>query len=413
MWRKNEKLRLNGKKYVAVQELGVGAFGEAWLVRRCADDAAVVLKRFFRCEQREIARLEALRDLQLNDRLSNVACVSEVIRPAGGRSWAGYFMPWAAGVDLSAWLTKTEFNVLDNVCLCIQIAKTLADSHRLEVAHGDVHFANVKVQLHNEVPIARLVDWDNAAIRGLPAPRSPGALAFLAPESIRAYQTRRHLPPSIQTEQCSAAKTFHWLFFGRSCLASVPPDRLEEEAAEGSWDSDPVNGRVDFHQLGGITNTWISPEIADLFRRALGKDPERRPPMTEWVSAMLKVVDEGVSLCPFCSAPMMLAPRCACPHCERTYGHVGIHTENGRRIVFRDHSIVIGREDLPSPRVSCQHAMLSQLGPEAFVTDLNSRNGTYRRLPRGWVRLPSRRRCPIRPGERIRFGDVTVRVIAA
>ncbi len=405
----NSTIKINGNKYLVAKELGVGTFGETWLVRSDGKPHPLVLKRLFNHDDNDLSRLKALQDCQLHERLIHAASVVEVIKPRAGRKWAGYLMPWAAGQDLTSWLEQVELNVFNNLCIAVQLTKILSDAHRLGIAHGDLHPGNVKVLLNRGTAIVWLIDWDNAAVEGLPEPRSPGALEFLPPESLKAYQAKQSFPPSIKTERNSYAKTLHWLLFGRSYLNTLSGDFDEQRAVQGVWDSDPANHAVDTQQWGGIPNHWISPELASLFRRALGTNPDERPSLDEWLAALLRIVDEGISLCSNCSFPMIISPRDYCPNCQQRFEKTAL-VASGKHIAIESKPLVLGRHMLGSQKVSEHHALLVRLGAEAFVTDLASKNGTYRWAGQ-WIRLPERIRCPIASSDHLRFGDVVMDVI--
>jgi hypothetical protein len=71
----------------------------------------------------------------------------------------------------------------------------------------------------------------------------------------------------------------------------------------------------------------------------------------------------------------------------------------------------IGREQLGgSKHVSKLHAVFWRVGPELLVEIVGS-SGTWRYRDGGWTPLPARVPVPISPGDRLRIGDVDVRVV--
>jgi len=410
MFHENKTITLKGAKYRIDGKLGFGSFGEVWLAKRRSDGKSLVVKRFREFDDNEIWRLEALRDFNLPSRIPGAASVSTVIYPRG-RKWSGYTMPWAPGINLNDWLQKDEFNLLDNILIAIQMAKLFGDTHHLGIAHGDVHPQNIKVYVHNDVPVVSAIDWDNASLPGLPPPRSPGMKAFLSPESMEAFLKGEHYAPDIKTEHSSVAKIFHWLLFGREAFQATNEREFEKGVTTGSWNSDPSDGPIDAEAIGGITNQWVSPEIANLFRRGLGRDRDARPSMPEWQGALLKIVKQGLSLCETCHGPVLPAPRTDCPYCDTPFPTLAVVSTDGRRFVANGQSVLIGRTTLPSPGISGRHAIITKLGPETFITDLGSKNGTYRWAENRWIRLSARQQSPISAGDLLRCGDARLQVV--
>jgi len=242
---------------------------------------------------------------------------------------------------------------------------------------------------------------------------SPGSKHFFAPESMEAFLNNDNYSPDIRTEQSSVTKVFHWLFFGREGFQTADEREFEKETIEGSWNSDPADGPIDPKGLGGISNQWVSPEIADLFRRGFGRERDVRPSMPEWQAPLLKIIDQGVSLCPACTGPVLLAPRTHCPYCEKQFPTLAVVSTSGHRFVANGKPVLIGRERLSSPGVSLRHAVITSFGLETFITDLGSKNGTYRRLDDRWIRIPARRQSPIQAGDRLRFGNVEFQVVTS
>jgi hypothetical protein len=60
--------------------------------------------------------------------------------------------------------------------------------------------------------------------------------------------------------------------------------------------------------------------------------------------------------------------------------------------------------------VSKLHAVFWRVGPELLVEIVGS-SGTWRYRDGGWTPLPARVPVPISPGDRLRIGDVDVRVV--
>ena len=412
MFHQNKTISINGTKYRLTRKLGFGSFGEVWLAKRHSDGKSIVVKRFREFDENEVPRLEALREFDLPRRIPGAASVSIVIYPQG-RGWSGYTMPWAAGVNLNDWLQKDDFNLLDNNLIAIQMAKLFGDTHYLGIAHGDVHPHNIKVCLHNDVPVVSVIDWDNANLPGLPPPRSPGMKAFLSPEAMEAFLKGNNYAPDIKTEQSSVAKIFHWLFFGREAFHATNDREFENGIVSGSWNSDPSNGPVDTEAVGGITNQWVSPEIADLFRRGLGRGRDARPSMPQWQGALLKIVKQGFSLCDTCRGPVLPAPRSNCPYCGNPFPTLAVVSTYGHRFVANGQSVLIGQTTLPSPGISGRHAIITKLGPETYITDLGSKNGTYRWAKNRWMRLPARQRSPIAAGDLLLCGNVRLQVVTS
>ncbi len=57
----NSTIKVNGNKYLVAKELGVGTFGETWLVRRDGKPHPLVLKRLFNHDDNDLSRLKHCR----------------------------------------------------------------------------------------------------------------------------------------------------------------------------------------------------------------------------------------------------------------------------------------------------------------------------------------------------------------
>ena len=414
MFQKGDRIRIRKDQAVLKRQLGFGTFGEAWKATRCSNQEPIVIKRLRSCNDDQLLRMKAIGALRLSERLVGTASISEVLLPRGKRDWIGCVMPYAVGISLEEWLNhRPEFNILDNLLVAQQIAKTVADAHSLGIAHGDLHPRNSIICNYKGVPLTTLIDWDNAAIAGMPPPASPGRKHFLAPEAMEAVLRNEHYPPDIKTERCSVAKVLHWVFTGRHCFQTSDEREFEEAAIQGRWNSDPADGPADIDVLGGVSNQYLNPELSDLFRRAFGRERDNRPAMDEWLSALRSLLDEGVPQCEACGGPMLPAVRTHCPYCNSPFHGLVAITSHGHRFAANGTPILIGRDTLSSSRVSLRHAVITQMGPETFITDLGSKNGTFRRGSNKWIRLPGHKQCLIRPGDKIRLGDVELQIIGA
>lgn len=415
MLRDGDTVDLESGSAVIKQELGIGKYGTVFEAIRSGHGGRIAVKVLKKPNDDYLWRLDALQGAQLAQRIPGAAGIIEVLRQRKGRDWEGCVMPYAQGISLGEWIDQqaSHPNLLTNLHLAVQIIQLIADTHALGLVHGDIHPGNFIVAERRGVHFVTLIDWDNALIPGMPPPMSLGAVKYFAPETMQAYIDGVHYSPDVYTERCAVAKVLHWLLFGRAYYQTDDDHEFERATLAGKWNSSPSDESVDIEELGGTTNQWINGEVAHCFRRAGGQDREARPTMAEWLSTLLPYINQGLPSCDTCGHPVLPALRTHCPSCNARYPVLAVVSPGGSRISVNGSPLLLGRGNLQSESISRRHAVLTPLGPETVVTDLGSKNGTFRRGRKRWVRLPSHQQCLLRSGDHIRCGEVELQIVAS
>jgi hypothetical protein len=150
------------------------------------------------------------------------------------------------------------------LALCAQVAAAFADVHDCGVLHGDVHPRNVLVERTGTV---RLIDFGLARrIDSLTARDTRGGVPFyFDPQFAQAQRERRAVAASCAAEQYSVATLLYQMWTGVHYLDwSLEREAMLRQIVE----DEPVS-----FQARRIA-PW--PELEQVLRRALRKDPGRR-----------------------------------------------------------------------------------------------------------------------------------------
>ena len=108
---------------------------------------------------------------------------------------------------------------------------------------------------------------------------------------------------------------------------------------------------------------------------------------------------------PRCQGPSFIDPgKTHCPICGRPFPtYKLVFPALRKEIVCDSAAVVIGRTQLPSPKVSALHAVVRKLGQETRLQS-HGRNGTYRWNGNQWKRLEAE--AILQSHDRLRLADV-------
>ncbi|HJV48424.1 MAG TPA: serine/threonine-protein kinase [Geothrix sp.] len=249
-------------KYEIVRPLGRGAMGEVFLARDTVLNRDVAVKTIqpalLQGEQAEARfRAEALAAGRLNH--PNLVTVLDFDQHEGT---CYLVMEWVQGQDLADLLEARSLSQGQCLEVLAQVCEGLACAHRNGIVHRDVKPSNVRVQVGEAGPFAKLMDFGIA--RGHDSRLTAtgilmGTVSYMAPEYIRTGQS------SPQSDLFAVGVILH------ECLTG---ERLFESDSTVTTFyrivTDPIPS-LDPAFIHGI-----SPHITAVCRRALAKEPNAR-----------------------------------------------------------------------------------------------------------------------------------------
>ena len=384
-----------------------GATGSCWTARR-RDGAGepLVLKLFHprACNATTRQRVVRLVSERLDRASPGLHAPFDMV---DGPIGLGHVATLAPGRPLDAYLEAPTNGFLDHVIAAAAITSALAVLERRGVAHGDLHPKNVMLDRGDGVLHAFLIDFDNYVAAGLPPPLSIGQISYYAPE-IR----RDPLPSRVGTVTDRYALTvlLHELLLARhpADAAVEDPDRFDHVMRAGGWPDDPA-GSPHPRSADGLPVSCLDTRLQNLFRRGLAPVPDARPSPAEWFAALRRAA-ANVYLCDDCRQPFLVdgGKRC-CPHCRHGFAEYHLGIPSRAPVVLRDQPVALSRRHFRDGAGSVSHAVLRRRGPDAIL-EPTGRVPIWRVGARGPVPLEPGRSHLLRPGERLRFGDVEVEV---
>ncbi|HUN41589.1 MAG TPA: hypothetical protein VMU81_14985 [Acetobacteraceae bacterium] len=396
----------SGQVYIREAPLDDGATGQTWRARRRGGGEPLVLKLFA-----ERFRTPAMRQrtawlvAQRLDRASPVlqAPIDMVDGPIG----LGHVAPFVAGAAIATYLEEPNSGFVNHLVGATALVAGVAAIEARGIAHGDLHAKNVMVENRGGVLYAALIDFDNYVTAGLPPPVSIGQIEYFAPEIRR---DPRPVRVSSATDRYALAVLLHELLLARHPGAAMKddPDGFDRIMRTGGWPDDPA-GSPHPRSDEGFPVNCLDTRLQNLFRRALGPAPEARPNAAEWHTALTRAV-ENVYQCDHCRRPFVVdgGKRC-CPHCRRGFAEYRLCVPSRPPVVLRDETIPLTRRHLRGGEGGACHAVLRRHGPDAIL-EPTGRIPIWRLSERGPVPLEPRRSHLLRPGDRLRFGDVEAEV---
>ena len=251
-----------------IHRLGVGSFGEVWLVHTATRPPRAMKMSPLRDPadaQRFRLEFEKLRPLQL----PHVVRVHET-GVDGGYAW--FTMDVAHGVPMHTWVQSTPElkERVRRVCQAgAQVARGLAAIHRVGLAHRDLKPANIHIDDDGR---ATLLDFGTARFgaTGESSSAMMGTIPYMAPEQ------RVGLPHDLRVDTYSLGATLH------ESLSGIPA---------GKWR--PGRPRPSLARLGAD----VPLALARLVDRLLHLDPAARPTADE-VASLLDAITDGAPLPP-------------------------------------------------------------------------------------------------------------------
>jgi serine/threonine protein kinase len=398
-----------GKEEFEVEEFA-GAGGQAEVYRLRGPDGPSALKLFYeRYSGREDEeRVRWIVDQRLWTR-------SKVLR-ATPRRWLrvesrlAHISEWVDGrtVEEELGSDAAPWSLPQALEAAAVLAQGIRVCEELGIAQGDISANNVKVELKDSLLRLFPFDFDNFAVKDLPPPRMMGTKLYLAPELTRGDQ----LVPTLESDRYALGVLVHELL-----LLQHPKnghdsaeDEFDKAVLEGRWHQDPSLPKA-ARGLGGLPAQILSVELQRLFRDAQGSDPVRRPHAAKWVESLERA--RWVVWCcehEDCGGHYVVdLGKDHCPLCDRRPTSLGARVD-GRLIRFDGPATLLGRAELRDSRhVSKRHALVRRVGPEYLFVDLSS-SGSWKRTGDGLERLARGRDVLIQAGDRLRLGDVEVRI---
>jgi len=356
-------------------------------------------------------RAEFLVVQQLHKKHICFAAPSEVIIQ---KPRIGHFSRLAKGVKADDFLydENETYPYIQSVELALAIVGALEYLHSLGIIHGDIHPGNLYISRVGSVLYVEIIDFDNFRAKGLPLPSAVGHILYLAPELRKALAACKPAVPDEYTERYAVTVLMHEIL-----LSKHPASGYDRTSAEmnhamslGVWLHDPfISSKVDVPN--GLPSFILDYELASLFRRGLGKDPEARPSASEWRAVLQKALDR-IFICPLCGSPCFVdVSKKSCPVCLKNYPNLNLVTSSGKVICLDNGCIRIGRTELEGARtVSALHAVFRQVGPFVYVENVGV-NGTYKREKNGiWTHVKDREPLLVETGDVLRLADVEVKI---
>jgi len=317
-----------------------------------------------------------------------------------------HLSPVAPGQLLEELLLSPCWSFMEGLDLSIALAQAVAVLDARRIWHGDISSLNTMIHRNGHILVA-VIDFDNSGAPGVPPPPMAGGKLYMAPEIINGDA------PDTESDRWSLAVLIHEILLLKHPQHGFDADEnaFVKATMNDRWNQDPSLCRAGAGASGGYPAEVLSPDLARLFRRGFSLNPVSRPPAMEWLAALIFARDH-VFACPRCGGMVLIdASKTRCPFCSKDYPLTQLVFDGGRTVAC-DGVLVIRRSDMGGrPEVSSLHSIIRRVGPEFWLEDMGSCNGTFRRTPDGrWLRLPPSKPVLIQPGDRLRFANVEASV---
>ena len=408
-----------GETYKDIKILGFVAAGGQGEVYRVEVSGRIMALKVFYEKYSELAderRLRELVDKRLWTLSTLLHAAPQRVERVGSR--LAHLSEFVEGRSLEAVMEQAQtsgdlpWSFPDGLQIAVSIAQGIAICEEQGIAIGDIAANNLTIVAkagHYEI---YLMDLDNYASAEQAEPRMLGQQLYLSPELISGAATT----PTVESDRYALGVLLHEILLLAHPKAGRDgtPEEFNLAVAEGRWHQDPQYPRTT-RSAGGYPAEVLSPTIQRLFRQAQSVEPARRPTAKIWVHALWEVLDEthgsGVYQCESCDGYYLSdITKDRCPYCGVSHPVLGLDTGSGI-ISLNARVNPIGREQLGgSKHISRLHVVVRRIGPE-YLLEVVSSSGTWRYRDGEWVRLPVRVPVPIAPGDKLRIGDMNVRVV--
>lgn len=387
-----------GRSYVVGQKLAEGGQGEIFETRAVTSGDSPILKvPHPNLVSRELERrVDALVAADLSS-LSPALCApfAKLSRTYG----LGAFQPRAEGVPLEDLFASSTPELMPALGIGIALCRALTVLERSGFSHGDLSATNVLAKDMGSYFEATVIDLDNFACAGAPAPTFRGQDLYAAPELLAGSATA-----SILSDRFSLAVLLSELLYGRHPFAAAAQSNLSfdqyvELLQQANWDSAARNARG---PLPGRPVEVLPRDLHALFRAALHVNAATRPSAATWGRALQAALDELFE-CEGCHEVFVNEPsRYTCVHCGAAASTLELRV--GKRVLpLTAMSTAIGRDDVGGdPSVSREHAVFRRAG-FALRVRCRSRNGLAVRVAGTWRELAEGDEVAATDGDRIVF----------
>ena len=389
-----------------------GGQGKCYAATNAKSGARLILKQFETASPLEFESVRSRTKFLVDARLHDISPLFH----CPPRAWfadkalgVGHVAPVAPGDKLDELIERGWYpSFLDQLQLALALSHAISQLQSHGFVHGDLQGGNLFIEeCTGSVLKPYLIDFDNYWHVNQPAPQAfIGMELYVAPELRIARKAGTSLPVDARAENYMVTAMMHMLILLRhpGHSATDDPDRFDKLMCSGRWADDPAQACT---LMGGYPSQVLNVTLQDLMRRGLASDPDVRPPVTEWETALSEAV-ENVFVHEDCGGPVIVhrTMSSSCPHCGGSYPELVLSLlPTGSTLPVVGGGIRLGRDNLGGyPTISNHHANLERFGPEYRLTSLGS-NGTYRASPSGWIRLPDRVPVLIQPGDRLRFAE--------
>jgi len=324
--------------------------------------------------------------------------------------------PFITGNTLEAWLQESPRagDLKVRLIMAIGLTSAVESFHAKGWTPGDLGSDQFIVEDTPSLSKVRMVDVDSLVAEGIPAPRTLGKLPYFSPELRRAFLEGKPHPITQASDLFSLGVLLHEVLLLRHpAEGHVDPGAIENyhQVMSCGWPGDPLRG-PEPASLPGFSTSLLDPDMQRLLRLALHPAPSLRPSAGAMVATLGKafarlvtcpacgcwlIAFNGLSRCPYheCAAPFR-APRL----CGR-----------GLSVVMDRPEMILGRAEFPDPHVSRRHLRIRPLGPCLEIENLGS-NGTFVWGRNEWVPIPEGNALVLRQGDRVRLGELELRLAA-
>jgi eukaryotic-like serine/threonine-protein kinase len=369
--------------------LGMGAFGSVWKAQDPTTKKFYALKVIQNLEPGSLlcdrVRLEA-----------EVVIPSPYIVPAIGlRQWdeSTYLIlfDYYQATALNQWISSGKLNSDQKRQIFQQLLCGVRDAHRSNIIHRDLKPGNVLVNDQFDI---KIIDFGISKFRGAGLTKTReymGTLAYMPPEAFIAGSRKA----DARTDIYALGQILYELEMGQNFWQRRGWFRLSDFVAYLQQDPPPTEG-IDLRDFKGD----CYPNTATVIAQMVKLDYSDRIPTIDAVLDALEIVapDATTSAPDFkLGFPLLIVEsgtnRDACLPLSLADGEVR----------------VIGRADIAGSdySISGRHLEIRRIGADYQIRELGSKNGT---LLRGNVLTPDEHFVTLQAGDRIKVGDIFLRV---